>query len=87
MLLAALEREPALGKVVFLEALGAGPRVLARRAEVLDRVAGFLDEGRTGSPLAGVLPSLTAAGVAGAAFSVIHARLAQDSQEPGARRP
>ena len=28
VLLGALEREPALGKVVFLEALGAGPRVL-----------------------------------------------------------
>ena len=83
VLLAALEREPALGNVVFLEALGAGPRVLARRAEVLDRVAGFLDEGRVGSPLAEVLPSLTAAGVAGAAFSMIHALLAQDSQGPG----
>ena len=79
VLLAALEREPALGKVVFLEALGAGPRVLARRGEVLDRVAGFIDEGRVGSPLAGVLPSLTAAGVAGAAFSVIHSRLARDA--------
>jgi AcrR family transcriptional regulator len=77
VLLATLEREPALGKVVFLEALGAGPRVLARRAEVLDRVAELLDEGREGSPLAEVLPSLTAAGVAGAAFSVIHARLVE----------
>ncbi len=86
VLLAALEREPALGKVAFLEALGAGPRVLARRAEVLDQVAGFIDEGRAGSPLAEVLPSLTAAGVTGAAFSVIHSRLArgaQGSQEPG----
>jgi AcrR family transcriptional regulator/DNA-binding HxlR family transcriptional regulator len=85
-LLGCLEREPALGKVVFLEALGAGPRVLARRVEVLDRVAGFIDEGREGSPLAGVLPALTAAGVVGAAFSVIHARLSQGAhkpQEPG----
>ena len=81
VLLAAVEREPALGKVVFLEAFGAGPRVLARRGEVLDRVAAFLDEGRVGSPLAGVLPSLAAAGVVGAAFSVIHSRLARDSQE------
>ena len=70
-----LEREPALGKAVFVEALGAGPRVLARRAEVLDRVAEFLDEGRVGSPVAEVLPSLAAAGVAGAAFSIVHARL------------
>jgi AcrR family transcriptional regulator/DNA-binding MarR family transcriptional regulator len=81
VLLASVERDPALGKIVFVEALGAGPRVLARRAEVLDRVAQFIDEGREGSPLAGVLPSLTAAGVAGAAFSVIHARLVQRSSE------
>jgi AcrR family transcriptional regulator/chromosome segregation and condensation protein ScpB len=82
VLLAVLEREPALGKVVFLEALGAGPRVLARRAEVLDRAADLLDQGRVGSSMAGVLPSLTAAGVAGAAFSVIHSRLSKDAQKP-----
>ncbi len=82
VLLAVLEREPAVGRVVFLEALGAGPRVLARRGEVLDRVAGFIDEGRVGSSLAGVLPSLTGAGVVGAAFSVIHSRLSQDAQGP-----
>jgi AcrR family transcriptional regulator/DNA-binding MarR family transcriptional regulator len=75
VLLVSLERDPALAKVVFVEALGAGPRVLARRAEVLDRVAGFVDEGREGSPVAGALPSLTGAGVVGAAFSLIHARL------------
>jgi AcrR family transcriptional regulator/DNA-binding MarR family transcriptional regulator len=79
VLLAVLERAPALGKVVFLEALGAGPRVLTRRAEVLDRVAELIDEGRVDSPLAEVLPSLTAAGVAGAAFSIVHARLVEQS--------
>jgi AcrR family transcriptional regulator/DNA-binding MarR family transcriptional regulator len=81
VLLAVLERAPALGKVVFLEALGAGPRVLGRRAEVLDRVAVLLDQGRAGSPLAEVLPSLTAAGVAGAAFSIVHARLVEQRSE------
>jgi AcrR family transcriptional regulator/DNA-binding MarR family transcriptional regulator len=81
VLLGCLEREPALAKVVFLEALGAGPRVLARRAEVLDRVAELLDEGRAGSPLAEVLPSLTGAGVTGAAFSVVHARLVEQRPE------
>jgi AcrR family transcriptional regulator len=81
VLLASLERDPALAKVVFVEALGAGPRVLARRAEILDRVAELIDEGRVGSPLAGVLPGLTAAGVTGAAFSIVHARLVE--QSPG----
>ncbi len=75
--LASLERDPALAKVVLVEALGAGPRVLERRAEVLDRVARFVDEGRAGSPLADALPSLVAEGVVGAAFSIVHARLVE----------
>jgi AcrR family transcriptional regulator/DNA-binding MarR family transcriptional regulator len=79
VLLAALERDPALARIVFVEALGAGPRVLARRAEVLDRVAGFIDEGRVDAPAAAGLPSLVAAGVAGAAFSIVHARLVEES--------
>jgi AcrR family transcriptional regulator/DNA-binding PadR family transcriptional regulator len=79
VLLASLERDQALARVVFVEALGAGPRVLARRAEVLERLAGFVDEGREGSPLAGVLPLLVAEGVVGAAFSIVHARLAERS--------
>jgi AcrR family transcriptional regulator/chromosome segregation and condensation protein ScpB len=77
VLLGCLERDPALGKVVFLEALGAGPRVLARRAEILDRVAELIDEGRVGGPAG--LPSLVAAPVAGAAFSIVHARLVEQS--------
>ena len=77
VLLGELEREPAVAKVVFVEALGAGPRGLERRAEVLERVARFIDEGRAGSPLAEVLPSLTGMGVAGAAFSIVHARLVE----------
>jgi AcrR family transcriptional regulator len=75
VLLGVLEREPAVGRVVFVEALGAGPRVLARRAEVLEGVVGFLDEGRVGGPAG--LPSLVAAGVVGAAFGIVHARLVE----------
>jgi AcrR family transcriptional regulator/DNA-binding PadR family transcriptional regulator len=81
VLLASLERDPALARLVFVEALGAGPRVLARRAEVLDGVAGFLDEGRVDAPAAAGLPSLVAAGVAGAAFSIVHARLVEQSSD------
>jgi AcrR family transcriptional regulator/DNA-binding MarR family transcriptional regulator len=81
VLLASLERDPVLARIVFVEALGVGPRVLARRAEILDRVAGLIDEGRETSQLAEVLPSLTAAGVVGAAFSVIHARLVEQGPD------
>ena len=48
-LLGVLDDEPALRTLVFVEALGAGPRVLARRAEVLERVAAAIDEGRAGA--------------------------------------
>ncbi len=81
VLLGCLERDPVLARIVFVEALGAGPRVLARRAEVLDRVARFIDEGRESPRAPAGLPPLVAASVAGAAFSVIHAGLL--AERPG----
>jgi AcrR family transcriptional regulator/DNA-binding MarR family transcriptional regulator len=82
-LLAFLDDEPALRRVVFVEALGVGPRVLARRAEVLDGLAGLLDEGReSAKETADELPAMTGTGVVGAAFSMIHARLIEQHAEP-----
>ena len=81
VLLEVLESEPALRRLVFVEALGAGPRVLERRAEVLEQLAGVVDEGRAGMEAAGKLPPLTAEGVVGGAFGVIHARLFQRPPE------
>lgn len=74
-LLAFLDHESALGSLVFIEALGAGPRVLARRARVLEGLGSVIDEGRAGVKVGRELPLLTAESVVGAAFSVIHARL------------
>ena len=45
-LLRTLDREPAVRRLVFVEALAAGPRVLARRASVLEGLAGVVDQGR-----------------------------------------
>jgi AcrR family transcriptional regulator/DNA-binding MarR family transcriptional regulator len=81
-LLGFLDEEPALRQLVFVEALGAGPRVLARRAEVLGALAGAVDGGREGVKVGGELPPLTAEGIVGAAFGVIYARLLQDGPEP-----
>jgi AcrR family transcriptional regulator len=80
-LLGFLDGEPALRQLVFVEALGAGPRVLARRAEVLDALAGAVDQGRRGAKVGGELPPLTAEGIVGATFGVIYARLLQDGSE------
>ena len=74
-LLLALDREPALARLVCVEALGAGPRVLARRARVLEQLAGVIDGGRENAQAPKVLPALVAEGVVGATFGVIHARL------------
>jgi AcrR family transcriptional regulator len=81
-LLGVLDDEPALRALVFVEALGAGPRVLARRAEVLEQVAGAIDEGRVGVKVGRELPPLTAEGIVGAAFGVIYARLIQGDPGP-----
>jgi AcrR family transcriptional regulator len=86
-LLGFLDGEPALRRLVFVEALGAGPRVLARRVEVLGVLQGAVDQGRAGVKAGRELPVLTAEGVVGAAFGVIHTRLFQESGWGGASRP
>jgi AcrR family transcriptional regulator len=80
-LLSFLDGEPALCRLALVEALGAGPRVLERRAQVLKKLETAIDEGRAGVKAGGELPPLTAEGIVGAAFSVIHARLLQE--QPG----
>jgi AcrR family transcriptional regulator len=81
-LLAQLDREPALRTLVFVEALGAGPRVLERRAEVLTVLQEAVDQGRNGVKAGRELPPLTAEGVVGAAFGVIYARLLDPDPQP-----
>ena len=81
-LLRALDREPAVGRLVFVEALGAGPRVLARRARVLESLAVVVDGGRESAQAPAGLPGLVAEGVVGATFGVIHARLLELRPEP-----
>lgn len=85
-LLGFLDREPALRRLLFVEALGAGPRVLARRVEVLEVLQRAVEEGRRGMKAGRGLPALTAEGVVGAAFGVIHTRLSQESGWGGASR-
>jgi AcrR family transcriptional regulator len=82
VLLAFLDGEPELCKLVFVEALGSGPRVLARRAQTLDDLGRAVDKGSAGVKAGRVLPPLTAEGIVGAAFSVIHARLLDRDSGP-----
>jgi AcrR family transcriptional regulator len=81
-LLGFLDGEPALRRLVFVEALGAGPRVLERRVQVLEVLQGAVDQGRVGVKAGRELPVLTAEGVVGAAFGVVHTRLLSGRPEP-----
>jgi AcrR family transcriptional regulator/DNA-binding MarR family transcriptional regulator len=81
-LLQALDREPAVRRLVFVEALAAGPRALGRRARVLESLAVVVDQGRSNAKAPAVLPGLVAEGVVGATFGVIHSRLLELRPEP-----
>jgi AcrR family transcriptional regulator len=77
-----LDDEPGLAKVCVVEALGAGPRVLGRRAEVLEELAKVVDRGRSLTSASHQPPELTAEGVVGAIFAVLHTRVLEGGREP-----
>ncbi len=80
--LAFLDAEPALASVLVVEALAAGPLVLARRAEVLEQLKRFVEDdagqGRGGREPSGVAGEA----VVGAVLSVVHARLLAERRDP-----
>jgi AcrR family transcriptional regulator len=82
VLLGFLDGQPGVGSLVVVEALGAGPRVLAHRARLLSELAGVVDLGRSQATGRHQPPALSAEGVVGAVLGVIHARLLETSREP-----
>jgi AcrR family transcriptional regulator len=74
-LLSFLDEEPVTGRLLIVEALGAGERTLNARARVLAQIIAIIDEGRTQPKAVRDIPPLTAEGIVGAVFSVIHARM------------
>ncbi len=82
VILGFFDHEPALARVCVVQALRGGPRVLERREAVLVRLAAILDEGRKESQRAGDCTALTAEGLVGAAFGIVHARLMRGEQRP-----
>jgi AcrR family transcriptional regulator len=81
-LLQFLEVEHGVGRLLFVESLGAGPKAMESRRDVLARMSVKVDEGRSEAKPADAPPPLTAEGVVGAVFSVVHARI---SEEPHPR--
>jgi AcrR family transcriptional regulator len=81
-LLEFLDDEPGLGGLCVVDALGAGPAALERRAQVAAALVDAIDEGR-GAAKAGLGASrLTAEGVVGGVLSVLYARLAEREHGP-----
>jgi AcrR family transcriptional regulator len=76
-LLEFLDDEPGLGGLCIVDALGACPAALERRARVLGVLVDAVDEGR-GEGRAVLRPTrLTAEGVVGGVLSVLYARLSE----------
>jgi AcrR family transcriptional regulator len=74
-LLVFFDEEPVAGRFLIVDALGGGERTLNARAEVLAQIIAIVDQGRTQPKAMRDIPLLTAEGVVGAVFSVIHARM------------
>lgn len=74
-LLGFFDEQPGLGALLTIDALGAGPRALARRTELLDALIAVVDGGREDVKVGQEPPPLAADGVVGAVFNVLHARM------------
>ena len=80
-LLDALECDRAMGRLLIVESLAAGPRALERRQHVIAQIIPFIEQGSTESKTADSPPALTAEGILGGVLSVLHARLTE--KNPG----
>jgi AcrR family transcriptional regulator len=74
-LLGLLEREPALGRLCVVHALGGGPRVLARRLQAVELLCEYIDRGRLEGAGRIDPPEVAAEGLVGAVLAVLHTRL------------
>jgi AcrR family transcriptional regulator/DNA-binding MarR family transcriptional regulator len=79
-LLELLDEQPTLAHLCVVQATAAGPAVLARRAELLEVLAGTVDGGRATARYQP--PALTAQGVVGGVLGVIRSRLLDPQSDP-----
>jgi AcrR family transcriptional regulator len=82
VLLSFLDAEPVAGRLLVVDALGAGEPTLAARRGLLARAIAVVDAGRREARAAREIPPLTAEGVVGGVFSVIHARMLERDAPP-----
>ncbi len=77
-LLEFLEDEPGMGALCVVDALGAGPRAIERRRQVVEALIDVVHEGRHEVRGSARPTRLTAEGVVGAVLAVLHARLSRE---------
>ncbi len=77
-----MDEEPGLARLCVVEALGGGARVLESRARVLHELAEVIDRGRAVHAGTREPPEVTAEGVVGAVFAVLHTRVLEGGEEP-----
>lgn len=81
-ILSFLDRDRALARVCVVQSLGAGPVTLACRERVLAGLAELVGAGRGEGGRGGELTALTAEGLVGAAYMIVHGRLARRGKAP-----
>jgi AcrR family transcriptional regulator len=86
-LLALFDEQPQLARLCVVETLKGGPAVLERRRELLDALAGALDEGRAEARADSDPPALTAEATVGGVLAVVHARLLASAARGDPGRP
>ena len=75
-LLVFLDEEPVIGRLLIVESLSGGPKTLACRSQVIAQVTSAIDDGRQEAKAASP-PPLTAEGIVGGVFTVVHSRLVE----------
>jgi AcrR family transcriptional regulator len=77
-LLGALAADPAIGRLLIIESLAAGPLARARRQKAILKIIPIIERGREESKTGADPPPLTAEGIVGGVLAVLHTRLAEE---------
>src|SRR6478736_4706389 len=75
VILEMLDREPALARAYVVEAAQGGPLVVAHRTDLMRRLAAALDGGRAEHSPGAHCTELTAEGLVGGVFAIVHSHL------------
>jgi AcrR family transcriptional regulator len=75
-LLDAFDSEPDIGRALVVEVHAAGPEALEKRADVMKRIADFIDSARQDSSGEESPPPIAPEGIVAGIHAIVHARLA-----------